>query len=198
VKLLKGDKVYEGRLTLELDPRATFGMDDRKANYDEAMKIYRMLGHMSYEVAAIQGARDGANTRAAKLSKDAPLRASLVQFSSKADKLRGEIVATKEGGAITGEERIREHVGQLYADVLRYEGRPTAYQVARADSLNRELEDVVADFNKLTAAELPGLNSGLQKEQLEPITIPNEADWLKEHASQAGSPVKTGVLQDVE
>ncbi len=92
-------------------------------------------------------------------------------------------MATKEGGAITGEERIREHVGQLYGDVLQYEGRPTDYQVARADALNRELEAVVADFNKLTAAELPAFNNSLQEQKLESITIPNEAEWLKEHAN---------------
>jgi hypothetical protein len=186
VKLLKGDKTYDGQLTVVLDPRAKFTLEDRKADYDLSMKLYTMLGHMSYEVAAIQGVRDSANARASKLQKSDSLRARLEQFAGKADVLRSKIVATKEGGAITGEERIREHVGQLYGDILQYEGRPTNYQVARADSLNRELEDVVADFNKLTAAELPVLNSGLQKEKLELIVIPNETDWLREHAMQAG------------
>ena len=54
-------------------------------------------------------------------------------------------------------------MGELYGDVTQYEGRPTNYQVARADALNRELEDVVADFNKLTAAELPAINNGLAR-----------------------------------
>jgi hypothetical protein len=143
-------------------------------------------------------ARDGSNARAAKLPNNDPLRARLEQFSSKADGLRSEIVATKEGGAITGEERIREHVGQLYGDVLQYEGRPTNYQVARADSLNHELEDVVADFNKLAAAELPALNRDLQNQKLESITTPNDGDWLKEHASQAGAPVKIGVMPNMD
>jgi len=45
--------------------------------------------------------------------------------ASKCDELRSKIVATKEGGAITGEERIRELLGQLYGSVNNYEGRPT-------------------------------------------------------------------------
>ena len=113
------------------------------------------------------------------------------QRSSKADALRSKIVATKESGAITGEERIREHVSELYGYVIQYEGRPTNYQVARADALNHDMEDVVADFTKLTA-DLPALNSGLQKAKLEPITMPNEGEWLKEHSNSGEAPAKAG------
>jgi hypothetical protein len=90
-------------------------------------------------------------------------------------------VATKEGGAITGEERIREHLGSLYGDVNTYEGRPTDYQVARADSLGRELEDIIADFRKLMDKELAAINASLQKKKLEAISVLTEADWAKQH-----------------
>jgi hypothetical protein len=195
VKLVKGDKTYDGTVTLVLDPRAKFSIDDRKAEYELALKLYNMMGHMSYEVAAIQAVRDGASERAAKLAKSNPLQANLKQLSTKADALRSKIVATKEGGAITGEERIREHVGELYGYVIQYEGRPTNYQVARADSLNHDLDDVVSDFGKLTA-DLPAINSGLQKAKLTPITVPNEAEWLKEHSNSGDAPVKTSAMME--
>ena len=44
-------------------------------------------------------------------------------------------MATTEGGAITGEERLREHADQLYGAILSYEGRPADYQVERIDVL---------------------------------------------------------------
>ena len=195
VKLVKGDQTYNGQVTLVLDPRAKFNLDDRKADYDLSLKLYKMLGHMSYEVAAILAVRDGATDRASKLPKSTPMNARLETLSSKADALRSKIVATKEGGAITGEERIREHVGELYGDVVQYEGRPTNYQVARADSLDHELADVVADFTKLTA-DLPAINSGLQKAKLAPITVPNEAEWLKEHSNSGEAPVKASAMME--
>ena len=195
VKLVKGDQTYNGQVTLVLDPRAKFNLDDRKADYDLSLKLYKMLGHMSYEVAAILAVRDGATDRASKLPKSNPMNARLETLSSKADALRSKIVATKEGGAITGEERIREHVGELYGDVVQYEGRPTNYQVARADSLDHELADVVADFTKLTA-DLPAINSGLQKAKLAPITVPNEAEWLKEHSNSGEAPVKASAMME--
>ena len=55
--------------------------------------------------------------------------------------MRKQIVATTEGGAITGEERLREHTDQLYGAILSYEGKPADYQIARIDSLRRELAD---------------------------------------------------------
>jgi hypothetical protein len=63
-------------------------------------------------------------------------------------------VATKEGGAITGEERIREHLDDVYGGLMRWEGKPAAYQLARVEVLRRELAEVTKEFDTL-AAELP-------------------------------------------
>ena len=181
IKMTKGDQTYTEALKVVLDPRAKFTVDDRKAQFDLIMKLDKMLGHMSYAVSAIQGVRDAAVARSSKLPEKDPLRARLRQLSTDLDALRSKIVATKEGGAITGEERIREHVGQLYGDLNTYEGRPTDYQVARTGSLGHELEDVIVDFRKLTDKELPGINASLKKKKLEPISVLSEADWEKQH-----------------
>ena len=117
-----------------LDPRAKYTVEDRKAQFDLALKLDRMLGHMSYAVSAIEAARSAAAARSAKLAEKDPLRGRLRQLSTNLDSLRSRIVATKEGGAITGEERIRELLGSLYGSVNGYEGRPADYQVARAES----------------------------------------------------------------
>ena len=181
IKMTKGDQVYTEPLKVVLDPRAKYTVEDRKAQFALAMKLDKMLGHMSYAVSAIEGVRDAAVARGAKLPEKDPLRGRLQQLSTELDNLRSKIVATKEGGAITGEERIREHLGNLYGDVNTYEGRPTDYQVARADSLGRELEDVITDFRKLMDKELSAINAGLQKKKLETISVQTEADWAKQH-----------------
>jgi len=63
-------------------------------------------------------------------------------------------VATKEGGAIAGEERIREKTTGLYGTFIGYEGRPADYQVARIDSLKHELDDVMAEFAAFVAKDV--------------------------------------------
>jgi photosystem II stability/assembly factor-like uncharacterized protein len=187
IKLMKGDQTYSGTLSVVLDPRATYSLDDRKAQFELSMKLYRLLEHMSYATAAIQGVRDDAMARAARLSAKDPLRVRLQQLAEESDKLRSKIVATKEGGMITGEERLRELLGALYGDVTGWEGRPTDYEVKRTDALARELEDVATDFRKLVDKDLPGINPGLKKKKLETIQVPSEDQWKNQHQGQSAS-----------
>ncbi len=150
------------------------------------MKIYKVLEHMTYGVEAIEGVRDAANARAAKLPEKDPLRKQLQQLAADCDALRSKIVATKEGGMITGEERIRELLGQLYGAVTGYDGKPTDYQVARTESLGHELQDVIDDFQKLTQKELPGINARLKKKKLEAITVLAEGGLAEEAGGVVG------------
>ena len=182
VKMTKGDQTYTEQLHVVLDPRAKFSVEDRKAQFDLAMQLYRSLEHMTYAVDAIEGVHAAANARSGKLAEKNPLRARLQQLAAKCDELRGKIVATKEGGAITGEERIRELLGQLYGSVNGYEGRPTDHQTARAASLGHELEDVIADFRKFTDQELPGINNSLKAKKADPIMVLTETDWQAKHS----------------
>ncbi len=156
IKMTKGDNVYTEKMNIVLDPRVKFTVEDRKAQFDLTMKVYHTIEHMTYAVEAIEGVRNGANARMAKLSEKDPLRKQLQDLAAQCDTLRGKIVATKEGGMITGEERIRELLGQLYGTVNGYEGKPSDYQAARADSLAHELEDVMGEFQKLTQKEPSG------------------------------------------
>jgi len=102
--------------------------------------------------------------------------------------VRGKIVATKEGGAITGEERLREFLAGLYSDVNGYEGKPTESQVARTEVLRRELEDVIAQFQKLVTPQMDSLNKQLTPKKLQPIRIIPEQEWQKaQDAAEGGA-----------
>ena len=179
VKMTKGDAVYTTKLTIVMDPRAKYTLADRQAQLALATKIGGMLNHMSWAVDAIIGVRDSALMDASKVDAKDPLHAQLLALAASADEVRKKIVATKEGGAITGEERLREYVGDLYGDVAGYEGRPTNEQLARADVLNRQLGDVVAEFQKLTTGQLPAINNGLKAAKMEPISVISETEWQK-------------------
>ena len=117
--------------------------------------------------------------RASKLPANDPVARRLRTASAQVDDLRKRIVATKEGGMITGEERLREYLGDLYGGVIFYGGRPTQMQTMRTDALGRELTDVVKDFDAWSAKELPGINSALTNKQLPPIQMLTREDWEK-------------------
>ena len=122
------------------------------------------------------------------------MRQRLTELATSADKIRSEIVATKEGGAITGEERLREFLTEVYGDVNGYMGPPTAAQVERTEVLGRELEDVIKKFQDQLVGELPSINSALEQKQMGPIQAISESDWQKQHQG-ASQPTKVSTLQ---
>ena len=86
-------------------------------------------------------------------------------------------MATKEGGAITGEERIREKTSSLYGSLTNYEGKPADYQLARIDSLKKELDEVAGEFDAVVTKELPAVNKTLSQKKLEAIQPMDRKAW---------------------
>jgi hypothetical protein len=161
------------------DPRSKHTADDRKAEFDLAMKLYHLLGDMTFAVDRINGVRLGLEERASRLPAGDPLAQRLRTAAAQVDELRRKIVATKEGGMITGEERLRENLADLYGSVVGYEGRPSQTQTERGEAIARELSDVVKEFDAWTAKELAGLNAALGAKQLPPLNPLTRAEWEK-------------------
>jgi len=180
VRMTKDKNVYTTQLVVTGDPRVKHTLEDRKAQFDLSMKLYNLLADMTFAVDRINGVRLGLEQRAQKLPSSDPLAGRIRTAQAAIDELRKKIVATKEGGAITGEERLRENLADLYGNVSNYEGKPSQTQVERAAALARELADVVTNFDDWIAKELPGLNSALEKGSLEKIAVLTREDWEKE------------------
>ena len=157
------------------------------------MRVYNLLGDMTFEVERTNGVRDELSDRASKLASADPLRKQLEALAARCEEMRKKIVATTEGGAITGEERIREHTTQLYGELINYEGRPADYQIARIDSLKHELDDVAGDFDAFVAQDLRDANSALQKKKLPPIQPISRQDWDKSSAQTETGPAPGGM-----
>jgi hypothetical protein len=171
VRLTKAGQAVTEPLTLTLDKRATFTVADRQAQFAASERVKSLFARMSKVVAEINGVRAQAATIAANSSAPADVKTSATALSDKADTLRKEIVATKEGGAITGEERLREHVDEVYGAINSVEDRPTAYQMARVDALDRELKDVEKQWAELQAGDVAAFNAKLKAANLPPLTI---------------------------
>jgi photosystem II stability/assembly factor-like uncharacterized protein len=179
VRMTKGDEVLTTKINVVLDPRAPYSVEDRRAQFALVGRLGTQLDRMSWAVDAIIGVRDGAAERAGKLPGTDALRQRLAALAEAVDKIRAKIVATKEGGMITGEERLREFLGGLYGDVNGYDGRPTDEQIARSEALGRELDDVVREFTTLTGQQLPALNRQLTANKLRIIEVISEEAWRK-------------------
>lgn len=166
VRLHRGSEVLESKVAVGLDRRAPYSVADRKLQFEAAMKVHALFGSM----AALNDRIDAARTNVAKavqaLAKGDDKAGKLAALDNSLEELKKKIVATKEGGAITGEERLREHADQLYSAILSYEGKPPAYQTARIDVLEQELAEVAKAFADLLAKDAAAL--GIAVTQADP------------------------------
>jgi len=179
VKMTRGSETFTTHLDVRLDPRATYTAADRKLELDAALRVHALLGDLSFDVARIASVHDALLERAAKLGPNDPLRKQCTGLAQKVDDIRKEIVATKEGGAITGEERLREKSAALYGALVFNEGRPADYYVTRIDSLIHERQDVVDEFDAFAAKDLKAMNTSLAGKKLDPVQPLMRAAWDK-------------------
>jgi hypothetical protein len=186
-RMTKGGEVYEQKFEVGLDRRATFTVEQRRQQYDAAMRVRRLFGEETAVLERIQALRAGVAAASGHAAVDAATRAKLAALDAKADDVRKRIVATKEGGAITGEERLREHTDLLYGAIMSYEGAPGAYQLERIDVLEAELADIERQFEGLLAAELPGVNQALQAIGQPPIVAPPKAPAMADAGVSSAS-----------
>jgi photosystem II stability/assembly factor-like uncharacterized protein len=172
IRLIEGDSTYTTPLVVRRDPRMKHTLADRKAQFDLSVRLYGMLDNMTSVVDKMNNVRGAIENRASSVPSADSLVRRLHQASDTVDVLRKKIVATKEGGMVTGEERLRENLTQLYGSVVGYEGRPSSTQVERTNAIDRELGDVSRDFDRWIATDLASLNALLVRvnlKRIEPI-----------------------------
>ena len=134
VRMTDNGKVSEEKIAVGLDPRNSFTAADRQANFDAVLKGRALFDRMSDLVDHIKGLQMLAGQRMQGLPDGDPIKAQLAALIGKAGDLRKQIVATKEGGAITGEIRIRENADDVYGALMSYEG---AYRQDYQDGADR-------------------------------------------------------------
>jgi len=172
VRMEDNGKTYETRISVGLDQRVTWTVADRQAQFDASMKVYTLFADETQIFGQIAGLRQQVAAASMGLPKDDALGKRLTSFDQQLDKIRKEIVATTEGGAITGEERLREHTDQLYGALNQWEGPPSAYQLDNIAALRSQLSEITAEFSQVTGKELPQLNALLKAKGAQPLTVP--------------------------
>jgi hypothetical protein len=179
VKLIKGDQTLESQVELVPDPRATHTPEERALQHETVMALYGMLERLTWIDTSATAVRDGLRQRAADLPKGDKLRGQIEKLAAGLDAFHASLVATGEGGFLSGEEQLREKLGGLYGGVNSYDGRPTKSQLEQVKVLSGDLDRSAARLEAIAKGELAAINKALAARKLDPVTPKTFEEWKK-------------------
>ncbi len=165
VKLLVGDKKYDGSIELADDPLLTHTAEDMALQRSTSMKLYGMVEDLAYFTARVVAMKDTLHKRDTLLT-DKTLKKKISVAVDSLESIRKRLIATKGGTAITGEERIRERLSDLFANVVGYLGKPTDLQLERMRSLDKEFGDEKKKADDLWTKNITAINASLSVKKL--------------------------------
>jgi hypothetical protein len=197
VVLTKGDETLEGTVELVADPRSIHSPEDRRLQQETALELYDALSDLTYVVETATELRDAARERAMSLPERNRTRRDLEAWADELEALRASLVSTDDAGWLSGDEKLREELGNLYGAVNAYTGRPTGSQMDRKEVLMAELETAQAKFDSL-AARAAGFTGELERRDLEPITVPSREEWEARAAAGGGGTTAVALRHPVK
>jgi photosystem II stability/assembly factor-like uncharacterized protein len=194
VKITKGDKAYTGSMQLINDPISQHSAEDIAMQRTASKQLFKMSEDLAFFNQQIGNMKDSTQ-RKIDATQNAGLKKSLQTYLDKLEKIRKELIATKGGQAITGEERIREKLSELYGSVVGFEGRPSDSQLDRIKSLQHDMDEQQKIAEALWKTDLPKINEALKKVNSGELAVLNRSEFDKsESGASSTAPSKNMIF----
>jgi photosystem II stability/assembly factor-like uncharacterized protein len=179
VKMIKKDTVYESTINVIYDETIPHSTADRDARLKTLMEAYNLLQDLAYLDKQITATGEQAKEKSAKANNKS-LGKKLTSISNKMELHHKELAATTVTSAITGEEKLREKIGNIYSAVLGYQGKPTQSQIDRLSNLTSEYNSQKQWMDSFKEKDIPVLNKQLEKEEIPAFEFISKEEFLKE------------------
>ena len=184
-KLIKGKETLDGTVELVADPRNPHPKEDRLLQQATAIDAYDLLGDLTFLADSVTDLRDQARNRAESLEKKD--KAAIEAFADDLNTLHSTLVVAGKAGIMSGREELRERLGNLFGEIVSYDGRPSDSQIERLTGLTAELAEKQTEFDAETA-KIDGLNRTLAKKGLEPLEQLTREVWEERQEGSDGTP----------
>ncbi len=189
-RIVKGSDTFEQQIELVADPRSRHTREDRSIQQTLANQLYEVLDELTYTVDALldlQSQIEAARRAADSAEPELPRRTEreLDALQSELEELRGTLVSTSEAGQLSGEERLREQLGNVFGAVAGYDGRPTDSQLERSKVLSEQFQRARQLFVELASQErLARASEGLAQ----PLRLLDRETWQAANQEDAAEP----------
>ncbi len=141
LKLIVGEKSYDGEIELKEDTKANISAEDKAMNTQLMQKTVALQEDLAKLMDSVTAEQ---NKLKENLNDDKVIK----EYFDSLEVVRAELVPVKTGRAVlfAVEEKLRDKVSDIYAGVLFYDGRPTNSQSDGLKKLNKEFEKSKAKF----------------------------------------------------
>jgi len=182
--LTRGKQAVEGKVTLAADPRSPHSPQDRAEQGELALALHAELGELTFMADTLSDLLKQIDERSTTLAAQAPK--ALANYRARIDELGKKLAASStDGGYVSGEQQLRERMGELYGAVVSYDGKPSASQQREHANVQREYTERAAERDALLA-DLSKLNSELEKSGGAALKLLDRGAW--ENKEQGGAP----------
>ncbi|MBS1517957.1 MAG: glycosyl hydrolase [Bacteroidetes bacterium] len=176
VKLSAGDKVYTGTLEIIHDPNSPYSKEDIAVRDEATLKAMKMHEELAFVVTNINKVKGETQ----KLETEGKISSETADtLIGKLEALRKKSVATKESRGITGEERLREKITDLYTSFAFFGGKPTQQQLDRIEALQYEINNAGTEADEIYRIYLSKVNEELKNKGMDEIKPMSEEEFNK-------------------
>ena len=165
VKVKVADKDYASKIQLKAEERADYTLADREAQYSTAMKLFSMHEQLAVLASDVSNKQKGLKLLLDK-TQDPKAKKLVQQYYDSLETLRGTLMGTKQTSLFADEERIREHISELYTSVCYQEVRPSNLQEERVKGLQEDVKKAEEKNTTLTKLFSDKIKAIQEKEPL--------------------------------
>lgn len=156
VKIKVGDQSYTSKVKLEAPLDPSFTMEDRKAQYEAANKVFAMHEDLYNLTENISKQQKMLQAPMEKI-KDTTNKKVVKQYIDSLESLRASLLPTKNASPFADEKRLREDISDVYLAITGQESKPSNLQMNRISGLVTELKkstDKLATVNSMFAEKV--------------------------------------------
>ena len=169
IVIKKGENTYESSITLEVDPQAGHSQEDLDLQFVTLNKAYDLLEDISFTDRQVTDLKQKLD-KAISQMEDGDLKQNFKLLSDKLHIMHKELVATSPH-RLSGERRLAEKIGDIYAGVINYSGKPTDSQIERLYLLEGIFLQYRTQVDLILSDELLKLNLELRNNGLQEINV---------------------------
>ncbi len=175
VRLIKGKETLDTEVVLAPDPRSQYSAQERRQQQELSLDLYDMINSLTHLSDNLILVRDVIDTHHDALSETQ--QHDFSDYREQLESLRTSLSASRTDGFLSGEEKLREKLGNLYGHVSSFDGGPTNTQLRQKRQLQDQIDEAVVQGDGLLGDSLNSLNQSLSAAGLPVVETVDRATW---------------------